>query len=122
MTGAQLERFGGAFGFEGVSTTSTSLTVGRDLTRSDWDDLIVGLVASARALPWFIGDALAYGEHQFGESYAQISVTLEQHGLVVAPHTLTNWVSVATRVLPSRRRDDLPFSTHAEVAKLEPAR
>jgi len=64
---------------------------------------------------WLIGDALSYGEKVYGETYAQASLAT---GL--APQTLANYNSVCSRIPRSQRRPKLAFSTHAEVAYLEP--
>ena len=65
---------------------------------------------------WWIGDWLRFGEHVYGEKYAQAASLL---GLT--PGTLQNYAYVASAVPPARRRANLPFSTHREVAAL-PAR
>ena len=64
---------------------------------------------------WWIGDWLVFGEHVYGEKYAQAA---EQIGLT--PGTLQNYAYVASKVVKEQRRPELPFSTHREVAALEP--
>jgi hypothetical protein len=69
-----------------------------------------------RANSWLIGDWLLFGEHKFGEKYAQAA---ERVGL--SPQSLANMASVAKRVPPGRRRADVSFSIHAEVASQTPS-
>lgn len=65
---------------------------------------------------FLIGDWLLYGEHTYGEKYAQAALQL---GL--SEQTCTNYASIAKRVPPSRRRiGRVSFSVHAEVAALSP--
>jgi hypothetical protein len=63
---------------------------------------------------WWVGDWIRFGEHAFGERYAQ---ALEVTGLAL--RSLQNAVWVAERFEISRRREVLPFSFHADVAALE---
>lgn len=64
---------------------------------------------------FWIGDWLNYGEQKWGEKYLQaVKETDYDYG------TLRNDKWVASKVELSRRRDNLTFSHHAEVADLEP--
>lgn len=65
---------------------------------------------------FLIGDWLLYGEHTYGEKYAQAA---DRVGL--SEQTLANYASIAKRIPPSRRRPLVSFSKHAEVAALPPA-
>lgn len=65
---------------------------------------------------FLIGDWLLYGEHTYGEKYAQAA---EEVGL--SPQTLANYASIAKRIPPTRRRPAVSHSKHAEVAALPPA-
>jgi hypothetical protein len=65
---------------------------------------------------WLIADWLAYGEHTYGQKYAQASLIVNR-----SENTLQNYNSLATRVPPSLRRPMVSFSTHMEVKGL-PAR
>lgn len=69
-----------------------------------------------RAAGWWIGDWLSYGNARFGERYTRASRIT---GYDV--QTLMNIVYVASSVEVERRRGDLSFSHHAEVAALPPA-
>jgi hypothetical protein len=69
-----------------------------------------------RGVGWWLGDWLRFGNAAYGERYgpaARITGYDRQ--------SLMNMVYVASRVEPSRRRDKLSWSHHAEVAAFEPA-
>jgi len=66
---------------------------------------------------WWIGDWLNYGEAAYGEKYAQaIDETKYSY------YTLAHDKTVAARVESCRRRQNLSWSHHAEVASLTPAK
>lgn len=77
------------------------LAVGRRLSR-------IG-----QASPWCLGDWLLYGLRSYGQRYkaAREATRLDYQ-------TLRNYAWVARRFEPSRRRDNLSFQHHAEVAAL----
>lgn len=64
---------------------------------------------------WWISEWILYGEKTYGETYAQAA---DITGL--SPDTLKNYVSTANRVPRERRRAELKFGHHTEVASLEP--
>lgn len=78
-----------------------------------WERAGRALLIADQGIQWWIGDWLAFGEHKWGEKYAQ---AVEVTGRKV--QTLKNYVFVAENVHSSRRRDDVDFSIHAEVASL----
>jgi len=59
---------------------------------------------------WWIGDWLRYGERSYGEMYSQ---TLD--AMDYSYQMLRNAVYVADAFEFSRRRENLPWSHHAEV-------
>src|SRR5262252_7309945 len=67
-----------------------------------------------RSSNWWLGDALLIGEARFGEDFASVvdPKWAEQHKEKI-------WV--ARKVTPDRRRENLSWSIHREVAALEPA-
>ena len=67
-------------------------------------------------LRWWIGDWCSYGEHHYGATYA---AALAETGYDYK--TLANAKYVAGRFEFSRRRENLSWSHHAEVAALESA-
>lgn len=98
-----------------VDYRPTELAIDADLTLEGWVSVARGLAAIASGHQWWIGDALVYGEEHFGDEAFQHS---DEFGL--EPHTLTNYRWVASAVEASRRREELSFSHHAEVARLKP--
>lgn len=68
-----------------------------------------------QGLQFAIGDYLNYGERSYGEKYSQTALMTGY-----SAKTLTNFAYVANAVEPSRRRENVPFSHHAEVAPLNP--
>lgn len=63
------------------------------------------------AIQWAIADWIQYGEHAYGEKYAQAMTETK-----ISYRTLANYVWVATKFPISRRRENLSFSHHQEVA------
>jgi len=64
---------------------------------------------------WWVGDWLVFGEMRYGETYAQaVDATGREY------QTIANAKYVAGRIEFSRRRENLSWSHHAEVASLDP--
>jgi hypothetical protein len=101
----------------GATTTPTSLELPASgkLSWEAYEQLGVFLGALTRALPFWIGDFLLYGEEVFGEEYAQVEASLQ-----LRPQTLANYRSVAFHVPPSRRKKGLSYGVHEAVAYLPP--
>lgn len=98
-----------------VTVTETSWTPQRELTFEQWAEAGRGLQRIGRAWRWWLGDWIRYGERRWGERYdAAIDLTGLEYG------TLANVVYVANHVEFSRRRENLPWSLHHEVAPLPP--
>jgi hypothetical protein len=94
----------------------TKLEIREQLSIQQWRELLENLAAMDAGLQWWIGDALVYGEQVFEEElFIQVS---SEVGL--EPATLVNYRWVASSVHESRRREELSFSHHAEVARLKP--
>jgi hypothetical protein len=93
----------------------TALTFQRELTFEEWQDVGVQLHRIDSGVKWWIGDWLRYGERTYGEGYAQGIAQTD-----LSYQTLANTVWVASKVEFSRRRENLSFRHHAEVASLEP--
>lgn len=82
-------------------------------------DSLEGIVSAGAILhsaaKFWIGDALNFSEQAYGERYAQMeAATRMDH------HSLENIASVCRKVARSRRREELSFSHHGVVARLEP--
>jgi len=100
---------------QGVALAPSSLTIVADLLFEEWTRLGETLKVVHHASLFWLGDWLTYGEQQYGEMYAQaVDVTDYEAG------TLRNAKWVASRIELSRRRDNLSWSHHQEVAPLEP--
>lgn len=89
------------------------------------DEQFQGWLAEGRTLAdrhrrnlWEIGDWWARGEHAYGD---RAKLAVELFGGSLSYGSLRNIGSVAGRVEPSQRRDDVPFWTHEIVASLEPS-
>ncbi len=96
--------------------TETSFDLPADLPFDTY--IMVGwkLAERRKRTMWWISEWLLFGERVYGETYSQAA---EITGL--SPDTLKNYVSTANRVPRERRRPELQFSHHQEVASLEPA-
>lgn len=97
------------------SATQTGLEIAGQLTEQQWLKAGQCLADASKALPWLIGDWILAGEQQWGKTYEEAE---EITGL--AYKTLANAASVCKRVEFSRRRENLSFRHHAEVASLDP--
>jgi len=102
----------------GFELTRTGLIVEGEPTAKEWDQAADALSQVDGALQWWIGDLLLCGEDkpEWGETY---KAACERFGR--EEQTLKNYKAVAKAVKLSRRRDNLSWKHHAEVASL-PAR
>ena len=85
----------------------------------NWDQYVaVGrfLGEIKRRTSWYIGDLLISARDNFAEEFAQLEAST---GL--APQTLLAYMFVCENVPPKRRKQGVPFSCHAAVARLTPA-
>ena len=98
----------------GVSITPTGLLVQRHLSYAEWADVGRKLAILDRATQWAIGDWLNYGELKYSDTYNQVA-----DATGYKPSTLMNLKFVAGRFPVSRRRENLSFAHHAEVAGLD---
>lgn len=96
--------------------TPTGLLIPEGMTFEQWEEIGNSLAGIEQARQWWVGDWVNYGEARYGEKYTQ---ALDATGL--AYQTLMNAASVARKVEISRRRENLSWSHHEAVAKLDPA-
>ncbi|MFL5913769.1 MAG: LmbU family transcriptional regulator [Gaiellaceae bacterium] len=96
-----------------ISMTPTAWAVSGDLSLLEWSQSGRRLGVIGRGTGWWIGDWVHYGNARFGERYVRAARIT---GYDV--QTLMNMVYVASRFAPSRRRPNLSFSHHAELAAL----
>lgn len=95
--------------------TKTGLIAIGNPTFEQWSSCGEFIKNANGAVHFWIGDWLNYGERKYGEMYTQaIDETKYEYG------TLSNDKWVASRIEPSRRRENLSFSHHQEIANLEP--
>jgi hypothetical protein len=102
---------------EGVELTPTGIKwpKGRGLTPVEWQTIGAALTYIKERCGWWVLDWWVYGEKKYGD------LTKLATAIGCKPKTLHNKASVARQVPPSRRREDLAVSIHAEVAALKPA-
>ncbi len=100
---------------EQFSFTPTGLIVKGEPDYETWEQVGQQLSYIERAVHWWIGDWINYGERRYGEMYSQ---ALEETGFTY--ETLRNDKWVANKIELSCRHDNLSFSHHQEVASLPP--
>lgn len=105
----------GLFDIPGCQFSPVSLVLPEGLTFDHWQRIGRQLQLADLAVQWWIGDWLNFGEHHYEDKYAQ---AVEEFGR--AKQTLINYAFVARNIPAYRRRYEVDYSTHAEVASLKP--
>lgn len=100
----------------GVSLMRTDLELPDGLGFNDWVALGEELRRSDGSLMWWLGDWLRFGNQKSGEKYKQ---AVEELGFDYQTAQNAAWVARSFEI--SRRRENLPWGHHAEVAGLVPA-
>jgi hypothetical protein len=95
-------------------TTATSLTLPADLQYEQWRDAGLMYARLGKAVQWWLGDWLCYGENRFGELYAQAA---SETGY--SEESLRGFQWVSSRVPASVRRLTLSWSHHQVAAGSE---
>ncbi|MBD0672382.1 hypothetical protein BU198_17125 [Streptomyces sp. CBMA156] len=93
--------------------TKVGLRVPGSVSFEDWERAGVGLARMADSSAWCLGDWVLFGRNRFPDRYRW---AMEAAGLDY--QTIRNYVWVARRFEPPRRREGLSFGHHAEVAAL----
>ncbi|MFJ7909755.1 LmbU family transcriptional regulator [Kitasatospora sp. NPDC096204] len=93
--------------------TKVGLRVPGAVSFEDWERAGVGLARMADSSAWCLGDWVIFGRNRFPDRYRR---AMEAAGLDY--QTIRNYVWVARRFEPPRRREGLSFGHHAEVAAL----
>lgn len=99
-----------------VTETPTGLTFAIDTPLEMVGAIIERLTRQQKRIEWAIGDALNFAEHRYGDTY---TAWVQETGL--SENTLATIKWVASKVESSRRREDVGWSHHREVAPLPPA-
>ena len=94
---------------------SCGLVVGETATLEECGAYLEGLLLMERTIHWLIGDLIVAMDARYGEDFAQV---VDAVGYTVK--TLRNDAWVCRKIPPSRRREGVSFSVHAEVAGMEP--
>jgi thioredoxin family protein len=98
----------------GSASSAVCLELPSGLPFERWQSIGRRLGDVADASTWWLADWAAYGEGTYGDRYRQ-AIAVTGFGY----QTLRNYAWVARRFAASRRRDDLSFAHHAEVAALD---
>ena len=96
-----------------VMMTRVGLIIPRSVGFTDWKRAGSQLNELTSAYSWCLGDWLVYGKKNYADRYV---VAIRAAGLQY--QTLRNYAWVARRFEMSRRRGNLTFQHHAEVASL----
>lgn len=100
----------------GAEVTPTSLVIADpSLPYEVLEDLCSFLGVLGRGCEWWTGDLLLQIEMRYGDK-----VTQAADATGFAPQTIMNRMSICSRIPRQRRREELNFSVHAEVAYREP--
>jgi hypothetical protein len=109
--------------FENLAPPGVEISLtGLRITEPEIDyEVYAGVVQAAGrfkvATSWWLGDLLNFGERLFDSDRYAAAMELSN----LKYETLTNYAYVCRRVARSRRRDQLAFGHHYEVAALDPA-
>lgn len=98
-----------------IERRETGLIISDATSFEEWAAMGEWLQSAERSIMWWIGDWMRFGEHKWGEKYAQ-AIAATGHSY----QTLANAKWVAEKVHFSRRRENLSWSAHKEVAVLSP--
>jgi hypothetical protein len=96
-----------------VRETPTGLAFDPETPIEVWGGLVERLQRQQKVIEWALADAINFGEAAYGEMYAQ---WVDETGL--SKRTLQNIARIGRIIEPARRRADVSFSHHAEVASL----
>jgi hypothetical protein len=96
----------------GVTFTATGLGLAPGIPFDSWERLLSFLAHLHDRVPFWLGDAIVYGEACFGEEAAQ--------AIGRSPETMRGYAWVSERIPASRRRASLSWSAHRAVAALPP--
>lgn len=93
---------------------SNGLQFPKELSYEEWQVIGNQLRYLEGAVQWWVGDWLNYGEKSYGEKYTEVI-----EGTGYEYQSLANIKSISSKFKISRRRENLTYSHHAEVASFE---
>ena len=96
---------------QGARGEAAALRLPEELARDAWQAMLPRLASLERATPWWLGDALAFGERRRWGTYAEIARQTRR-----SAQGLRNRASVSRRVPAERRRPELSWRAHRVVA------
>lgn len=106
------------FDVPGCEFTEVGLTIEPGMAFEHWERLVRSLERAEQGIQWYLGDALNYGENEYGEKFAQVIDVHKKTGIPI--DTLRDYQRVACQVKPDVRTSNLSWSIHREVASLKP--
>ena len=99
--------------------TGAALELPEDLAEDEWRDIGRCLHQAGQSVLWWIGDWWAYGERRYGDRKALVD---RDNGWEGPPfQTCQDAAWVARTFETSRRREVVPWSVHAELARVADA-
>jgi len=99
-----------------ATVRKAGMVFSQDISEQAWERIGTGLRELANSSAWWLADWLIFGEAAYGcRRYRE---AIDRTGLDY--QTLRNYAWVARRFEHHRRRVDLSFAHHAEVARLSP--
>ena len=101
---------------ERVRTTPVAWYGHAELTREEWETYGSRLGTVTRSSSWWLGDWVRFGQRHYNDH----KIEFASHITGYDEQTLRNFAYVAGRCEFSRRRENLSWSHHAEIAALEP--
>jgi hypothetical protein len=96
-----------------VHVRQNKLSIPAEMSFDSWRELGSKIFLIASCSAWWIGDWLVYGEQAYSDRYEQALTDIS-----LGYQTLRNYAWVVRKFPVSRRRDNLSFGHHAEVAAL----
>lgn len=108
------------FEIPGCHFSAVGLDIEPGMKFEHWERLVRSLERAEQGIQWYLGDALNYGEMEYGEKYAQVVDAHEKTGIPI--NTLKNYQWVAGHIPKVRRLTSVSWSAHQEVAALLPAK
>ena len=99
-----------------VRTTAVAWYAHAGLTREEWETYGTRLGAVTKSSSWWLGDWVRFGQRHYNGHRFEFASRITGYD----EQTLRNFAYVAGRCEFSRRRENLSWSHHAEVAALEP--